>query len=602
MEKSSFFTSMNGDRKYKASEFAEYFSTFIGNGVFPNPSTNLDVVSNGDMTITIRPGFAFINGYMYHNTDNLVLTISHSDSVLKRVDRVVLRCDFIKREIKANIKEGLFSDVPVAKKLQRDVDAYEICIAEIKVNSGVIQIQQSEITSTKLDSNLCGIVTQTVKEIDTTTLFNKLEAYIEERGKDVDGWLTSFKLERELTFNEWFSTIKGVLDGDVAGNLANRILEVENKLKNMKLEDTAITVKDVNNHFKGTKLNEVLEELFISADNIKTTVANAIGSPLSATDIATEMGTKIDGLTNTLKTNLTNKGVAVSGTDKMQGLVEKVNDIEIEKHDNLPWNDCGAYFLPCDKSYYSYLEYLNEHSAACIKDDKLYFFRTANSQMVYDINNNKWSEGIRVYLPSYISCCSLDNLIYVFTFNGSSEYVYIVNTITNTFESKLLSPPYSAYFRTVHAVDGKIYVVAGNSLYLYNHITNTFNRKLAFLKAYAISSMSSIGNIIYIANNVSMIAYDVITNTYEVITNSAPNPQYTHPLSILAFEEDIFMFKDRENWRYNLKTKTFHKFASSQNVIKYPIAIKFKKGGFIMGGNGLSDSSYIPTFEYFTFS
>lgn len=242
MEKSSFFTSLNGDRKYKASEFAEYFSTFIGNGVFPNPSTNLDVVSNGDMTITIRPGFAFINGYMYHNTDNLVLTISHSDSVLRRVDRVVLRCDFIKREIKANIKEGLFSDVPVAKELQRDVDAYEICVAEIKVNSGVIQIQQSEITSTKLDSNLCGIVTQTVKTIDTKTLYNKLEAYIDERGKDVDGWLTSFKSERELSFNDWFSTIKGVLDGDVAGNLANQITKkvnivVTNDIDNIEKED-----------------------------------------------------------------------------------------------------------------------------------------------------------------------------------------------------------------------------------------------------------------------------------------------------------------------------------------------------------------------------
>ena len=69
-EKSSFFTSLNGDRKYKSSDFAEYFSTFIGNGVFPNPSNNLLVTSNGDMTINLSAGFAWINGYMYHNTDN----------------------------------------------------------------------------------------------------------------------------------------------------------------------------------------------------------------------------------------------------------------------------------------------------------------------------------------------------------------------------------------------------------------------------------------------------------------------------------------------------------------------------------------------------
>ena len=100
-EKSSFFTSLNGDRKYKSSDFAEYFSTFIGNGVFPNPSHNLLVTSNGDMTINLSAGFAWINGYMYHNTDNLTLTVEYADATLKRIDRVVLKCDFVNRKIKS---------------------------------------------------------------------------------------------------------------------------------------------------------------------------------------------------------------------------------------------------------------------------------------------------------------------------------------------------------------------------------------------------------------------------------------------------------------------------------------------------------------------
>ncbi|MGH4125286.1 MAG: hypothetical protein ACREV6_20405 [Clostridium sp.] len=41
MEKSSFFNSVEGDRKYKASDFASYFNSLLTNGVFPNPSTNL---------------------------------------------------------------------------------------------------------------------------------------------------------------------------------------------------------------------------------------------------------------------------------------------------------------------------------------------------------------------------------------------------------------------------------------------------------------------------------------------------------------------------------------------------------------------------------
>ena len=229
-EKSSFFTSLNGDRKYKSSDFAEYFSTFIGNGVFPNPSTNLLVTSNGDMTINLSPGFAWINGYMYHNTDNLTLTVEHADSALKRIDRVVLKCDFINREIKAYVKKGSFASNPIAPNLERGVNAYELSISDILVENGVISIQQSKITDTRLDENVCGIVTQTVKEIETSELYRKLQGYIEERGQDVKGWVETATAQWEIDFNTWFETIKDVLSGDVAGNLANRILELENKV------------------------------------------------------------------------------------------------------------------------------------------------------------------------------------------------------------------------------------------------------------------------------------------------------------------------------------------------------------------------------------
>ncbi|MBU3153892.1 hypothetical protein [Clostridium estertheticum] len=54
MEKSSFFNSVAGDRKYKASNFADYFNSLLTNGVFPNPSTNLQVINNNNMTITVK--------------------------------------------------------------------------------------------------------------------------------------------------------------------------------------------------------------------------------------------------------------------------------------------------------------------------------------------------------------------------------------------------------------------------------------------------------------------------------------------------------------------------------------------------------------------
>ncbi|MGX4600238.1 hypothetical protein [Faecalimicrobium sp. JNUCC 81] len=250
-EKSSFFTSLNGDRRYKASDFAEYFSRFIGDGVFPNPSTGLQVTANNDMTLTLNPGYAWIKGYMYGNTDILTLTVDASDSALKRIDRVVVKCNYVNREIRTYVKKGTFSQNPVAPTLERGANAYELGIAEIQIDAGVISIQQSKITDTRLNSDLCGIVTQTINEIDTTTLYNQLQAHIEEKSLDMTTWiqeakehfsiwLGDTKTEYTNEFNTWFDSVKGSLDGDIAGNLLNKINALEEIVNNMELTSTKV--------------------------------------------------------------------------------------------------------------------------------------------------------------------------------------------------------------------------------------------------------------------------------------------------------------------------------------------------------------------------
>ena len=77
---------------------------------------------------------------------------------------------------------------------------------------------------------MCGIVTQTVREIETAELYRKLQGYIDERGQDVQYWMETATTQWEIDFNTWFENIKDILNGDVAGELANRILELENKV------------------------------------------------------------------------------------------------------------------------------------------------------------------------------------------------------------------------------------------------------------------------------------------------------------------------------------------------------------------------------------
>ena len=258
-EKSSFFTSLNGDRKYKSSDFAEYFGTFISNGVFPNPNTNLQVTANEDMTITIAPGYAWINGYMYSNTEDLKLRLEYADGSLNRIDRVVIRLDMINREIKIHVKKGEFSNSPAAKELQRDQDIYELGIADINITAGVLVIEQNNISDTRLNSDLCGMVNSLIK-VDPTILTDKLES----------------------DFYEWLNSIQNILGDDATGNIILRIQQLEEAIKNMELVASKIlmddgnTVEDTINNIKNIVGIQV-DRGFNIYNDIKAKIGDTIG-------------------------------------------------------------------------------------------------------------------------------------------------------------------------------------------------------------------------------------------------------------------------------------------------------------------------------------
>ncbi|MFJ8216234.1 hypothetical protein [Bacillus cereus] len=244
MEKSSFFSSVNGDRRYKAEDWANYFNKFITNGYFPNVGSNLQVIADRNrMQITLKPGSAWINGYMYQNTEDLVLNVDTADGVVKRIDRVVLRCDFVERRIRAYIKKGVFAANPVAPTLQRDADAHELAVAEILVRNGVVVINQEDVTDIRLNIQTCGVVNSLI-QVDTTTIFNQYLDWLtrtkqkhEQDTQNIINQFTTFteaeKQRYKNDFTTWFNNLKIVLDGNVAGNLMNEITKTNVRCDNI---------------------------------------------------------------------------------------------------------------------------------------------------------------------------------------------------------------------------------------------------------------------------------------------------------------------------------------------------------------------------------
>lgn len=205
MEESGFFASINGDRKYKSDLIASFFSKLFTNGVFNN---ELQVQANDNMTVTLKSGTAFINGYFYNNTVDKVINISLSDTEQSRIDSIVLRFSKENRQIIADVLEGTYADNPVAPELTRNSNIYELRLCNISVNKQADSITTSMIEDCRFNSTDCGQVISAVQQLDTTEIFAQYQA----------------------AFDALFEQMEGILSGDAAGEL---LVEINGIKSNM---------------------------------------------------------------------------------------------------------------------------------------------------------------------------------------------------------------------------------------------------------------------------------------------------------------------------------------------------------------------------------
>lgn len=275
LERSGFFDAYlvgeDYDRVYLAQHFAAYFASFINNGVFAEHADQLQVMAMAtpQMQVTVRKGQGWINGYWYENTDELYLPIEVADGVLHRIDSIVLKYGTAERNMWCEVKKGVPAvSNPVAPELIRNADYYELQLATVSIPASSINITQSQITDTRLNTEVCGWVTGVVDQIDTTTLFAQFETYFqefkdfyefeysqwteqqkaayvtwitgqeadmenwtEEQMAEYDTWYNTHTTLWQTQFETWFEEVKGQLSEDVAGQLQREIDALGNKME-----------------------------------------------------------------------------------------------------------------------------------------------------------------------------------------------------------------------------------------------------------------------------------------------------------------------------------------------------------------------------------
>jgi hypothetical protein len=219
---SGFFNSINGDRKYDARQIGMYLGKVVSSGVFPNPSTNLQVTAAGGMNIQVHPGRAMIDGHWMDNDGVHVITLEDADMALARMDAVVMRLDENDgaRAIGLEVKKGSPSAAPVSPVMVREGYVQEYCLALIYVpptkNDGTQEIIQANITDTRPDTSVCGWITSLIQQVDTSTLFMQWQdAY--QRFYDASG----------VEFTAWLDGIKEQLGDSVVGALTSAIADLQ---------------------------------------------------------------------------------------------------------------------------------------------------------------------------------------------------------------------------------------------------------------------------------------------------------------------------------------------------------------------------------------
>lgn len=188
------------DRVYVSEQFCDYFSLFVGNGVFVNPTNQLMVTeATGSIGLKVRinPGWAFINGMYYHLLEEGELELEQNTGTTVRVDGIFCRYSRSDRAIRIIVGKGRV----VPKRLEYD---YELLLATVNVVSGALSINVANIRDRRPDEDVCGFVKGLVDVIQTKDLFDRFTATFEEWFDDVKETLGSDKVvNTEILASSW---------------------------------------------------------------------------------------------------------------------------------------------------------------------------------------------------------------------------------------------------------------------------------------------------------------------------------------------------------------------------------------------------------------
>lgn len=164
---------------YDAEDVGTYLCTRTS-GVYAK-DTNYAVSITGARELTVAPGLAWINsedfkGVSVCSREAVPLDVPAADTTLPRVDRIVLQFDADANASAIKIKPGTPSAAPEPPAIQQNHRQYELGLATLTVPAGTASITAANLTDTRTDEDVCGIMRDGVTGIPTAQLLAQWQA------------------------------------------------------------------------------------------------------------------------------------------------------------------------------------------------------------------------------------------------------------------------------------------------------------------------------------------------------------------------------------------------------------------------------------------
>lgn len=172
-----------------SAEDAELFHCTRSSGIYANDDFDYSV-TGADNTITIGVGLGWIrnsrfSGKVVALKAATTLDMGLPDAVYPRIDAVVIQFDANKNGTEIVVKHGAAANAPAAPAVSKTESLYELHLLHVRREPGAAAVFVSNITDLRLDPNYCGLMADSVTQINTAAISAQISALIESLRQEI---------------------------------------------------------------------------------------------------------------------------------------------------------------------------------------------------------------------------------------------------------------------------------------------------------------------------------------------------------------------------------------------------------------------------------